>query len=178
MGFLSWIGKLQREKELEKQIEQKKQEEMWHRIELFEEYENDLNAKRLNKRYSDLFVEIGQRYTALNKSVGFSGREGTILIRQCDEAISLYNELIPIWKKYEEDIGLCPFYAKKAMICEKRGEYDRAAQVCVTAIRAGFDEDGTKGKMQGRLARMLKKGRLQPTPEMKQMMGEITGESE
>lgn len=168
MGLFSWIKKdNDREKE-----EKKKQDEIWHNIELFEEYDKDYNAKRLKKRYSDLFVKIGERYTELNKGVGFSGREGTLLIRQCEEAISLYNKLIPIWKKYEEDVGFCPFYAKKAMICEKRGEFDRAAAVCVAAIRAGFDEDGTKGKMQGRLRRVLKKGRLQPTPEMQRMMDE------
>ena len=95
-----------------------------------------------------------------------------MLIRQCEKAISLFNELVVIWEKYEQPLPNCPFYAKKAMICEKRGEFDRAAAVCVAAIRAGFDEDGTKGKMQGRLRRVLKKGRLQPTPEMQRMMDE------
>ena len=47
-------------------------------------------------------------------------------------------------------------YKRLAIIYEKRKEYMNAIDVCVRAIRAGFVDDDTSGKMYGRLARMIR----------------------
>ena len=41
-----------------------------------------------------------------------------------------------------------------------RGEYENAISICQQAINMGFDNDKTKGGMQGRIARLCKKANL------------------
>ena len=116
--------------------------------------------------YYDLMQKINDEYKALNKKGEFGGKAGSDLILHCKRASALFLELVPIWEKYEIFIPVCSVFAKHAMIHEKRGEYDKAAAVCVVAIRAGLSDDGTKGGMKARLKRMIKKGNLKPTKDV------------
>ena len=54
-------------------------------------------------------------------------------------------------------------FPRLAIVYEKRGQYDFAANVCQKAISYGFTSDRTKGGMYGRLARICKKGKLEIT---------------
>lgn len=61
-----------------------------------------------------------------------------------------------------------PCYVRLAMLYEKRKEWDKAINICIEAIKYGAYDDHSKGKMYGRLARMIKKAGIKPTKEMTQ----------
>jgi len=48
-------------------------------------------------------------------------------------------------------------YIRLAMLYEKQERWDDGIKVCVEAIKSGAYEDGSNGKMYGRLARLIKK---------------------
>lgn len=50
-----------------------------------------------------------------------------------------------------------PAFVRLAMLYEKQQEYEKGINVCVDAIRSGAYEDNSKGKMYGRLARLINK---------------------
>lgn len=126
----------------------------------------DTYTQGLMKEYYGMLEKIESKYKELNQNKDFSSRKGTNLITTCNQAIRHFRDLVPRWEFYEEPIPLCPVYARLAMIYEKRGDYIMAAETCVEAIEAGFDDDGTKGGMKARLRRMIKKGGFNPTSEM------------
>lgn len=59
-----------------------------------------------------------------------------------------------------------PCYVRLAMLYEKQEEWKKAIDICAEAIRLGAYDDHSKGKMYGRLARMLKKAGIKPTKEI------------
>lgn len=59
-----------------------------------------------------------------------------------------------------------PAFVRLAMLYDKQGEYEKAINTCVAAIKAGAIEDGTKGKMYGRLARMIKKSGIEVSDDI------------
>lgn len=60
--------------------------------------------------------------------------------------------------KYSNDIPPhVPAFVRLAMLYEKQNKYDKAIEICVRAIKCGAVNDGSKGQMYGRLARMIKK---------------------
>lgn len=170
MGFFSALKKATdnaAQKQVQKAAEQKERK---RKDALSRAYFNDSHTKALEQEYYDLLQKIEDKYKALNQKGDFSGRPGANLAAKCEKAISLFLTLVPLWESYEEPIPRCPVFARQSMIFEKRGEYDRAAAVCVVAIRAGFSDDGTKGGMVGRLKRLLKKGKLKPTQEILELL--------
>lgn len=50
-----------------------------------------------------------------------------------------------------------PAFVRLAMLYEKQERWDDGIKVCVDAIKSGAYEDGSNGKMYGRLARLIKK---------------------
>ena len=64
------------------------------------------------------------------------------------------------------DIHTVPAFKRLAMLYERQGKYDKAAEICLEAIKSEAYQDGTSSTMYGRLARMIKKGKLTPTEEM------------
>lgn len=61
-------------------------------------------------------------------------------------------------------------YKRLAMSLEKRGDYWGAAEICLMALRDGAVNDGCQHGMTGRMARMLKRAKASPTPEMRQYL--------
>lgn len=166
MGFFDFLKKASAEADQKREQEETERKERKRKDALSQKYFDDVHTKQLEKEYYNLLQKIEDKYKELNKKGDFSGRQGTNLISNCQKASALFLELVPLWEQYEESIPLCPIFARHAMIHEKRGEYDKAAAVCVVAIRAGITDDGTKGGMPARLRRMLKKGNLKPTEEV------------
>lgn len=56
---------------------------------------------------------------------------------------------------------LVPAYKRLAMLYEKQENYKEAIGVCVEAIEAGAYNDGSAGKMYGRLARLIRKSGIE-----------------
>lgn len=124
-------------------------------------------------RYFALIQEIEADYTVFSNMDSPSDDVYIKIENKCVEAGVLFQFLVPLWEKYDRGVPeSTPAFKRLAMIREKRGDYEGAALACVQQLRLGVQGDGTKGGMRGRLARMVKKGKLAEThPEA---MKEIT----
>lgn len=139
---------------------------MWEKVMTDHQFQMD------NLNYNELLRDIESDYSVLNTIQGFSGPDGDKLIQKCFEALKLLVRLVPKWDMYYNHVlpRNVPAFKRLAMIYEKRGEYEAAANICVNAIKSGFPADGSKAGMRGRLARMIKKGNLETTPEMQECL--------
>ena len=63
-----------------------------------------------------------------------------------------------------------PAFVRLAMLYEKQQRYEEAINICVTAIKCGATHDGNKGKMYGRLARLIKKSGIAPSAEVESLL--------
>ena len=140
-------------------------------MQLYDEAQRDkVYQKKLN-RYFELLTQIQEKYSVINNIGSFSADEGDVLIASCAEAIELEKDIREKREYYEDHIfDMSPPCKTLAMIFEKRGEYQQAATICVYAIENGYPNDGTKGGMRGRLARMMKKGDLPLTDNLKNIL--------
>lgn len=75
-----------------------------------------------------------------------------------DYMISIYPDSPPI--------SHVPAFVRLAMLYERQGDYDKAIAVCVKAIKCGAVNDGSNGKMYGRLARMIRKSGKEVSPDI------------
>lgn len=134
------------------------------------QYQADLAA------FCALSNEIKETYTVINNVSSFTGADGDSLIERCFDAIDLDNSIREKRDYYDTaKYEYCEPYKILAMIHEKRGDYQRAAITCLLSLQNGYTRDGTNGGMRGRLARMIKKGNLPLTDEMKEKLN-ILGE--
>ena len=67
-------------------------------------------------------------------------------------------------------VKMKPAFKRLSMIYEKQKDFDSAVKVCIDAIKCGATADGSKGGMQGRLARLIKKAGITPTAEIEKLM--------
>lgn len=137
----------------------------------------------LNKKYEAVF-ELNQKYKPVLDAHALYAEQyeklysvllnGDLLKTDaCDKLIELLLadiRLMPQWEKYHieykeifEETDFPRMYSafcRLAIVYEKREEYEKAIEICKTAINQGFDQDNTKGGMQGRIARLCKKANL------------------
>lgn len=129
------------------------------------QYQGDLS------QYYNLVTEIRELYSVINTVGSFTDPSADKLIDKCAAAIVLDVKLKEKREYYESRIFDMSEPAKTlTMVFEKRQEYETAAGVCTLAIENGFTADGTNGGMRGRLARMIKKGNLPLTDELKTIL--------
>ena len=76
----------------------------------------------------------------------------------CDEFSSIVGELKAWSSESGHDLPRVPTFQHYATLLTERGEFDRAIQVCESAIGFGLD-DGTKGGYEGRIERIKKKAK-------------------
>lgn len=128
---------------------------------LWQEHHNDTAP------FFEMMEDIEKKYSILtNIDSGFESNAADVLLSLCYENIRMKKWLDQKWQGYEHHYIYTYAYQRIAMIYEKQGKYDLAAQACVDAINDGFIRDRTSGGMPGRLARMIKRGKLEITPEM------------
>lgn len=109
------------------------------------------------KEHYNNIETIEAQYSVLYNLKQFHSPQMDNLISLCEKDISIAKEFCRLCKSYNRDIP--PSYntfKRLAIIYDKRKEYDKAIAVCVKSIELGFVEDGTPGKMYGRLARMIR----------------------
>lgn len=129
-------------------------------------------AEKIRTQYRDvidLHSEYWERYEKLY-SVLLNGN-----LLQTPKAIELITliqadiDIAPEWRQMNIEMSKLyghapqkyyPAFVRMALVYEKRGEYEKAILVCQNAISLGFDNDKTKGGMQGRIARLCKKANL------------------
>lgn len=89
-----------------------------------------------------------------------SGEKADLFETRCKEnIIELYDMLNAAQKaRYDSSVPPhVPAYIRLCMLYEKQEKYQNAINICVEAIKAGATDDGNKGMMYGRLARLIRK---------------------
>lgn len=116
--------------------------------------ETDLIAYTYYKGLGD----IEERYSVLYNMGLIDGSEVDIFISMCKQNIREYRLFVELLKKEGLELPLSvPAYKRLAMVYEKQARYEEAISICAEAIRMGAVDDGTKGRMRGRLARLIRK---------------------
>lgn len=148
------------------------EEEYRNALRLYDEAHADTEYQEKLTRFFDLISHIRETYSVINSVGSFKDDAGDRLIESCTEAIALEAEIREKREYYEDTVfDMSEPYKTLAMVFEKREEYQRAATICVFAIENGYPNDGTKSGMKGRLARMMKKGELPLTDNIKTILG-------
>jgi vacuolar-type H+-ATPase catalytic subunit A/Vma1 len=118
-----------------------------------------------------ILTEIKETYSVITNVASFNSEAGDRLIALCAEAIHRDDAIREKRDYYNSTkCEYCEPYKILSMTYEKREDYQRAATVCVLAIQKGYTKDGTSGGMRGRLARMIKKGNLPLSDNMKEIL--------
>lgn len=135
---------------------------------LGEKYPAAVEAQR--SAYSDLLTQLQANCSRLRADGAYAAPLGDETIALCEQAISLRKELLPSLAEYDWVRHNNDPYKRLAVVYEKRGDYQQAAAVSLRALQDGLPNDGNAKGFAGRLDRMLKRGQLQPTDEMKQYL--------
>ena len=147
-------------------------EESLAALRLLEECHADAQYQAGYERYMRLMSYVREMYSVINSVGSFSSEAGDRLIAACADAIEVEASIKEKMEYYQNTtLEMSESRKTLAMIYEKRGDYERAANICAFAIRSGFTADGTAGGMRGRLARMIKKGNLPLTDAYKEVLG-------
>ena len=102
---------------------------------------------------------VSRKHFALLEEISKAKDQETIQAL-CEIDISIAGSFKEEWsEQFPNDLRLprYPSFQKLAIIYEKSGNYAAAIAICKKAIALGFDLDGTKSGMQGRLKRLEKK---------------------
>lgn len=89
-----------------------------------------------------------------------SGEKADLFETRCKENIIELYDMLNAAKKARYDSSVpphVPAYIRLCMLYEKQEKYQNAINICVEAIKAGATDDGNKGMMYGRLARLIRK---------------------
>ena len=120
--------------------------------------------KYLQEREKQLAVErqykgIVDRHFQLIQLIAEKRKAGNDLraMFYCKQDIDLVPKLNEYWDKMHEERPNIYSFKFLAMIYEKRGEYDKAIDVCKQAIKLGYSHDGTKGGMKARIEKLKQK---------------------
>lgn len=121
--------------------------------------------------YIQMMLDIQERYKYVNNANLWKSAEyGDVstLIEKCYTATNLAICLQPLWRKYGDfgNGGRVAAFEYLAKSLEKAGRFQAAAEVCADAVIHHFPFDGTKNGMIGRMERMIKKGKVEPTQNM------------
>ena len=110
--------------------------------------------------YGDAYFKnmekIDVMWSVIQNLKGFSTEQANQLEALCKQNIQEYKLYV---SKYDgiEPPHHAPAFVRLAMLYEKQERYEDGINVCVDAIRSGAYEDSSKGKMYGRLARLIRK---------------------
>ena len=83
----------------------------------------------------------------------------------CAQQIDRFLTINQKWSQYENPAPRTDAFKLLSILYERQGRIDDAANVCLKSIEYGYEADGTKGGMRGRLARLIKKGAAAKMPD-------------
>lgn len=167
MGLFNFMGK----KEKSVKTKDKPSRAIDPEMALWQKMRNDKVYCSLQDENGRLHEEISADYSVLYNLGITEGPQVDSLEKKCLQAISTIELLIPLWEKYNQPLPtMCEPAKRLSMIREKQGRYEDAAFACAMALRLGMPDDGTAGGFRGRLARMVKKGGLEVTPEIQKLL--------
>lgn len=118
------------------------------------------------REYYALIEEIESDYSVFINGMG-GENAGEKLEEKCLRGMMLFTALVQSWQKYQRQIPpSSPPFKRLSMLREKKGDYIGAAMVCIQQMRLGAFGDSTKAGMRGRLARLIKRGKLENDQEI------------
>lgn len=135
-------------------------------------YIEQQNAVRpYSEKYYKGMEEIESMWSVLYNLKITSGEKVDLFEQKCKQNIIDFYNMIAVHQKYDSNFSIShvPAYVRLAMLYEKQGRYEEGINICVEAIKAGATTDGNKGKMYGRLARLIKKSGLSVDEETLQL---------
>lgn len=120
------------------------------------------------EKYKDIITKHFELSDKIQITYSIAINQENIFNMHTEKCINLCLEdikLAPIYKKYLDSgtegtktfYGMYVAFPTLAKIYEKKGEIDKAILICTKAIKLGFTIDHSKGGIQGRLARLIKK---------------------
>lgn len=128
-------------------------------------YNNELI--KIQSAYYDNLQKIEKQWSVLYNLKAYEGPGADKYIELCRLNIQQFldmNERGKNFEDYETPISV-PAYKRLSMIYEKQENFEDAFNVCIEAIKAGIEYDGTKSGFKGRAARMIKKSNIRPDEE-------------
>lgn len=134
---------------------------------LYSEMNQQLSYNSVVRVYIDKYYkgveEIQSMWSVMYNLKIVNGEQADIFEQKCKDNISALYQMLDVNKKYGFDSTVpphVPSYVRLAMLYEKQERYMEAINICVEAIKAGAIDDGNKGKMYGRLARLIRKSNI------------------
>lgn len=156
MGFIKWLLNAQSEWEQKQKNRGSVRDDYY--IDNAPWAYDDPKVIRYSKIYYDNLGKLEERYSIIYNMGLIEGDEVDAFIRLCEQNIIDFNLYKEACMPYKEEMPYnVPAYKRLAMIYEKQGRYREAIEICATAINNGVVDDGTKGRMRGRLARLIRK---------------------
>ena len=109
--------------------------------------------------YYDNLKKIEDTWSLMFNAKEFGGVRAEEFKKLCLDTTGLYVRMGRVNKKYNETHpSNCPAYKRLAMLYEKQGKYEEAADICAASLRSGSTAD----KMGARYIRMIKKTGREP----------------
>lgn len=111
--------------------------------------------------YHKNIERIEVMYSILNNSKTYFGDSADKFLELCIDGTLLISNYKKVCLKFNVSVPeFSTAHYRLAMFYEKRKEYTKGITICVDAIKNGYHNDGTKGQMYGRLARLMRKANI------------------
>lgn len=131
------------------------------------EYQNIIGP--YSNKYFKGLEEIESMWSVIYNLKITSGEKADLFEEKCKQNLNdfyAWNTLSEKYDAYHSSPSKIPAFVRLAMLYEKQGRYEEAINICVEAIKVGAVIDGNKGKMYGRLARLIRKSGLDVNDEI------------
>lgn len=130
---------------------------------------NNATARVYIDKYYKGLEEIEAMWSVMYNLKIVNGKQADIFEEKCRNNITDLYQMLDVNKKCKLDATMpthVPAYVRLAMLYEKQERYADAIDICVESIKAGAMNDGNKGKMYGRLARLIRKSGITVNDEV------------
>ena len=133
--------------------------------ELFHQQMNDEEYKTALKQYFDAMEKMNHEWSVIYNLKDYSSKRAERFEIMCAQQIDRFLTINQKWSQYENPAPRTDAFKLLSILYERQGRIDDAANVCLKSIEYGYEADGTKGGMRGRLARLIKKGAAAKMPD-------------
>lgn len=142
----------------------------------YEDY--DIGYDKVAEKLSDIYYEhmdkIQKMWSVLYNLKAFQSDQALEFEQSCKENINEWIEYKSYCEKKgfltENAVHYVPAYVRLSMLYERQGKLFEAIKICVEAIKNGAYNDHNSSSMYGRLSRLIKKAKIEPTDEIKQIL--------
>lgn len=135
-------------------------------------FRSPIRNPHTDQYYEDM-RKLESAWSVLQNLKLFSGEQADSFEKLCLDNIALYKTMME-WDnqnatRHYEPAKHIPAYVRLSMLYEKQEKYKEAIDICVEAIQIGAYDDHSKGKMYGRLARLIRKSGMDISPDIKKL---------